>query len=249
LGVGIRRVQAGVQIMQTTGITRVRFGEIVKPQTKKTIQPAKATVTRNLLFKLEQAIGNDARVLEKMKTRGILTTRLESLIEDLFREVVTLGESFPNSGYRIPKMFYSKVQNLSTAINFFESECQKELYREIKFRVRILRILKCLIDDIKHFVIQFNMNYSSVEVELGTNGQILPPSQEHIPYRKTDLKRKEFFYALLVTYKNPIGEIIKFPRHKTIEYLMEQAGYKFPDRTYRLYKTQIKNGTFDYLVQ
>jgi hypothetical protein len=235
--------------MQTTGITRVRFGKVVTPKKSQTTDKSKATIARNLLVKLDQVIANDARVLLKMKMRGIFTTRLESLIENLFKEAVVIRESFPISGNRIPKLFNSKVQNLSTTINFFESQCQLELNGHIKFKVRIWRTLKCLIDDMRHFVMQFKMNYYSVEVELGTNGQILPPSQEHIPYRKTDLNRKNYFYALLASYKNPSGKIIKFPRHKTIEYLMEQAGYKFPDRTYRLYKTQIKNGTFDHFVQ
>jgi len=235
--------------MQTTGITRVRFGKVVTPKKSQTTDISKATIARNLLVKLDKAIANDARVLQKMKLRGILSIRLERLIEDLFRDIITVKKSFPSSGNRIPKVFKLKVESLSTTVDFFESQCQLELNGHIKFKVRIWRTLKCLIDDIKHFVMQFNMNYFSVESEFGTTEEILPPSQNHIPYRKTDRKRKDVFYAFLASYKDSDGKIIKFPRYKTIQQLMAQAGHKFPERTYTEYKSQIKKGTFDHFVQ
>lgn len=235
--------------MLTTGITRVRFGEVIKPKKSQTSQISKATIARYYLFKLDKAVANDTRVLMKLKMRGLFTNRLESLIEDLIKDIKTISDSLPMSGNRIPKTFRVKVIRLANRIDFFESQCQLELNEHIKFGARIWRTLKCLIDDVRHFANQFTMTYFSYQVEFGINGEILPPNPKHIPYRKTDERRKNAFYSILESYKNPDGKIIKFPRFKTIEKAMMQAGFEFPERTYRLYKTQIKNGTFDYFVQ
>ena len=110
-------------------------------------------------------------------------------------------------------------------------------------------VLGWLAGDVQHFIKNFNATYSSIAVEFTEHGEILPPAWEHIPNRSSDQNRKKKFEEFIEICKESDGSLKKYPRHKAVQIFMNRAGFEFPDRTYRLYKQQIQNGTFDNFIQ
>ena len=178
-----------------------------------------------------------------------MTPRLELLIEDYYREVVSVIKSFPLTGNRISKVFNSQIHKLEKVNEQFVSNFQRELLGMGAHRKRVEFVLSWLTEDIKYFVNEFNATYSSIPVEFSEHGEIMPPSWIHIPNRSSDQKRKKKFKEFIESCKESDGSLKKYPRHKTVQLFMNRAGFEFPDRTYRLYKQQIKNGTFDNFIQ
>jgi hypothetical protein len=106
-----------------------------------------------------------------------------------------------------------------------------------------------LADDVQNFIKNFNATYSSISVEFGEHGEILPPTWEHIPNRSSDQNRKKKFKEFIDKWKAKDGLVNKYPRHKVVQIFMNSEGFEFPERTYRLYKQQIKNGTLENFIQ
>jgi len=235
--------------MQPLGIIKVRAGKIVNPKPRKAVQTPKSTFVRQLIFQFNCAIERDARLLVKFRKRGQLTSRLESLIEGVYREIISVIRAFPPTGNRIPKAFNNQIQQLEKVNEHFINNFQSELFCIDTERKRVGFVLSWLAGDIQHFTKNFNATYSSIAVEFSEHGEILPPAWEHIPNRSSDQNRKKIFKEFIKNWKATDGSLNKYPRHKVIQLFMNRAGFDFPDRTYRLYKQQIKNGTFDNFIQ
>jgi hypothetical protein len=235
--------------MQPTAITKVRAGKIINPNPRKAVQIPKSTFVRRLIFQFTDAIERDARLLVQFRKRGQLTSRLESLIEDTYREIVTVIKSFPPTGNRIPKAFNTQIWQLEKVNKHFINNFPSELFGNGTQRKRLGFVLGWLAGDIQHFAKNFNATYSSITVEFNEHGEILPPAWKHIPNRSSDQKRKKKFEEFIENWEATEGSINKYPRHKVVQIFMNRAGFDFPDRTYRLYKQQIKNGTFSNFIQ
>lgn len=234
--------------MDTGKITKVIGGKVVKAPQPKQIDIPKSTFARSLILQLNNAIKRDAKSLVRLRNQGALTVRLEHLIQNFYAEIVDITKSFPSTGNRIPKNFDIKVQHLMHAQNVFSELIQIEM-KNNSLKCRVGFVLNWLIDDVKHFVHQFNATYSSVAIEYDSNGYIAKPSPSRIPNRSPDKNRKKKFLECLTIYKTASGKTTKHPQHKAIQRLMNQAGFELPDRTYRLYLKQIANGTFDNFIQ
>ena len=235
--------------MQPTIITKVRAGKIINPKPCKEVQTPKSTFVRRLIFQFNLAIERDARIFVQFRKRGQLTSRLESLIEDTYREIVSVIRAFPPTGNRIPKAFNNQIQQLEKVNEHFINNFQSELFCIGTQRKRLGFVLSWLAWDIRHFTKNFNATYSSIAVEYNEDGEIMWPSWKHIPNRSTDQKRKKKFEEFIESCKESDGSLKKYPRHKAVQLFMNRAEFEFPDRTYRLYKQQIKNGTFDNFIQ
>jgi hypothetical protein len=235
--------------MQPPGIIKVRGGKIVNPKPRKVVQTPKSTFVRQLIFQFNCAIERDARLLVKFRKRGQLTSRLESLIEDVYREIISVIRAFPPTGNRIPKAFNNQIQQLEKVNEHFINNVQSELFCIGTQRNRVGFVLSWLAGDIHHFTKNFNATYSSIAVEFSEHGEILPPSWRHIPNRSSDQDRKKKFEEVIENWRVTEGSPNKYPRHKVVQLYMNRAGFKFPDRTYRLYKLQIREGTFDNFIQ
>lgn len=236
-------------MMQPTVITKVKAGKIFKPKPSKKIQTPKSTFVRRLICQLNSAIHRDARLLVIFRRRSQLTPRLELLIEDFYREIVSVIKSLPPTGNRIPKAFKTQIQQLEKVNEQFFNNFQSELFGNGTQRKRVEFVLGWLAGDVQHFTKNFSATYSSIAVEFTEHGEILPPAWEHIPNRSSDQKRKKKFEEFIEDCKESDGSLKKYPRHKAIQIFMNRAGFEFPDRTYRLYKQQIQNGTFDNFIQ
>jgi hypothetical protein len=235
--------------MQPTATIKVRDGKIVDPKPRKAVQTPKSTFVRQLIYQFNCAIERDARLFVKFRKRGQLTSRLESLIEGVYREIVSVIMAFPPTGNRIPKAFNNQIQQLGKVNEHFINNFQGELFCIGTQRNRVGFVLSWLAGDIHHFTKNFNATYSSIAVEFSEHGEILPPSWRHIPNRSSDQDRKKKFEEVIENWRVTEGSPNKYPRHKVVQLYMNRAGFKFPDRTYRLYKLQIREGTFDNFIQ
>jgi hypothetical protein len=235
--------------MQPPVIIKVRAGKIVNPKSRKAVQTPKSTFVRQLIFQFNYAIERDARLLVKFRNRGQLTYCLETLIEDFYREIVYVIKSFPQTGNRIPKAFNIKIQRLEQVNAEFFNNFQREMFGIGSQRKRVEFVMGWLADDVQNFIKNFNATYSSISVEFGEHGEILPPTWEHIPNRSSDQNRKKKFKEFIDKWKAKDGLVNKYPRHKVVQIFMNSEGFEFPERTYRLYKQQIKNGTLENFIQ
>lgn len=235
--------------MQLTAITKVRAGKIINPKPRKTAQIPKSTFVRRLIFQFKYAIERDARLLVQFRKRGQLTSRLESLIEDTYCEIVTVIKSFPPTGNRIPKTFNTQIRQLEKVNKHLINNFPNELLGNDTQRKRVEFVLGWLAGDIQHFAKNFNATYSSIAVEYNEHGEILPPSSNHIPNRSSDQKRKKKFEEFIENWKATEGSVNKYPRHKVVQLFMNREGFGLPERTYQLYKQQMKNGTFGNFIQ
>jgi hypothetical protein len=112
-------LQAGVSNMQPTATIKVRDGKIVDPKPRKAVQTPKSTFVCQLIYQFNCAIERDARLFVKFRKRGQLTSRLESLIEGVYREIVSVIMAFPPTGNRIPKAFNNQIQQLGKVNEHF----------------------------------------------------------------------------------------------------------------------------------
>jgi hypothetical protein len=230
--------------MDSSRITRVRDGQIIPPKRPKFIEPPKAAFVRRAISQLMKALERNSKVLKRLRQRGDLTSNHEILIDRFSLEVVTVARKFPTSGNRIPKLFHMAVQQLIHQKDDFITDIKCISNNSGGKHPRVDFVLNWLADDVINFIHQFNMTYSSISVEYGLKGEVLPPSYKHIPNRPTDRNLKMKFQEILKAYTQPKGAIKKFPTYKTISSQMDKAGFSLSERTYRNYKQQLARGTF-----
>ena len=235
--------------MVILNVTKVVGGKKVSPTTPKTVHTPKAYFVRGLISQLNASLIRDARVLTKLHQRIGFNPALQQLVEKFMEAVTSVLDSFPTSGDRIPAAFFKKVKSLKQLQQDFIGECQKEITSNDIHSMRIAFAVKWLADDVKHFVTRVEQTYSSVSALFDSStGQILPPSIKNIPNRHRNPDKERIFIIAATKYQNSNGTK-KFMPHSFVEAFMKDAGYKFPARTYGLYKSDFLANRFGKLVK
>ena len=111
--------------MTVLKVTKVLMGGKVIPKQSKPAQLPKAYFVRQLIPKLNAALTRDARLLEKLHARKAIDTKLQGLIESFTKHVISVVDSFPINGERIPAIFFKKVQLLRSIQERFKVDSQK----------------------------------------------------------------------------------------------------------------------------
>jgi len=96
--------------------------------------------------------------------------------------------------------------------------------------------INALINESNFFILQFNATVD-----------LIWPSRR-FPFKPTDRLRKHAFLKALIAW----GQNRKddaYPSYKVLIKSKELNGFYIPDRTYRLWKQQLDQGTFHYFVQ
>jgi len=235
--------------MTVLKVTKVLMGGKVIPKQSKPAQLPKAYFVRQLIPKLNAALTRDARLLEKLHARKAIDTKLQGLIESFTKHVISVVDSFPINGERIPAIFFKKVQLLRSIQERFKVDSQKIISKSDTHSRRIEFATKWLAEDVRVFASQVEMVYSSIPVFFDSNtGELLPPSIRNIPNRHRDPNKERIFLDAIKKYQD-VKKGKKFMSYKFIEPLMEAAGLKFPERTFRSFKTDFNQGKFRKLVR
>jgi hypothetical protein len=230
-------------------VTRVVNGKKISPKKPKLIETPKAHFVRQLILQLNVALERDIRLLEKLNQRGNFDVALCSCIDKFRANIISTLDSFPATGQRIPAAYAKKVRQLSEDAEDFISEFLHINTVNTKLSKRTAFVTKWLLTDVQHFVNQFEINYSSIPARFdNTTGKLLPPSLENIPNRHRDPDKERIFLEAVQKYQDENGRK-KFMPYKFILPLMEAAGLKFSDRSFRHFKEEYSSGKFGKLAR
>lgn len=235
--------------MTALNVTRVVNGKKISPKKTKLIETPKAHYVRQLILQLKVTLERDIRLLEKLNQRNNFDVALFNCIDKFRSDIISTLNSFPATGETIPAKYADKVQQLCEYARNFQNECHLLNTADSKHSKRVAFATNWLVTDVQHFVTQFEVNYSSVSAQFdSTTGQLLPPSLENIPNRHRNPDKERIFLEGIKKYQSENGRK-KFMPYKFILSLMEAAGLKFSDRSFRLFKKDFISGKFGKLVR
>jgi hypothetical protein len=235
--------------MTVLNVTRVVNGKKVVPKQSNHPQIPKAYFVRQLNSQLNAALTRDARLLEKLHARKAIDAKLQGLIESFTKHVISVVDSFPIKGERIPAIFFNKVQLLKPIQEQFIKDCQQIISKSDIHSRRITFITEWLADDVTHFATQVEMTYSSIPAFFdGATNELLPPSIENIPNRLRNPEKERIFLEAIHKYQSENGRK-KFMPYKFILPLMEAAGLEFSVRSFSLFKEDYSLGKLGKLVR
>lgn len=229
-------------------ITRVVDGKKVIPKTPKVTHTPKAYFVRLFISQLNAALARDARILNKLNSRHSIDHRLIKQINLFTKEVISVLNSFPRSGQRIPAVFIRDVLKIKQANKKFVVGNRRKIHPVDTHSRRLRFVLDWLAEDIEHFATQIGMTHSSISAEVDGAGKLQRPSSKNIPHRHRNPLIENVFLTAIAQYKS--GNSPKeFPPYKHLIPQMTKVGVIFSERTYRLLKKDYKQGNFGKLVR
>jgi hypothetical protein len=234
--------------MAISTVTRVVGGKKITPKIPKVVYTPKAHLVRLFISQLNSSLPREARVLTKLNLRLKINNALIKRINLFTKTVISVLDSFPQSGRRIPAVFIRNVQNLKQANKKFIVGYRRIIYPVDTHSRRLRFVLDWLAEDIEHFATQIEMTHSSVSAEVDGSGKLKKPSYKNIPNRQRNPLIENVFLTAISQYQR--GNSPKaFPPYKKLFPLMAKAGVTFSERSYRLLKKDYKQGNFGKLVR
>jgi uncharacterized membrane protein len=163
--------------------------------------------------------------------------------------VISVVDSFPVGCQRVPKAFYDDVKLLLPTTDKLINDCKKDKLPDSDAVMSVVFTIMWMAEDVKHFVNQVTMTYSSVAaITDPVTGKILPPSNKEIPNRHRDPKKEAVFLEAIKKFQAQGGKK-KFMPYKFAEGIMKTHGLSIPERTYRTFKTDYLAGNFGKLAK
>ncbi len=231
--------------MTGLNVTRVVAGKKVLPKVSKAAVIPKAAFVRRFISQLNDALVINSRELEKLHEISSFDIKLKKRIEAFNKKVITVIDNFPAGGQRVPKAFYDEIKLLAPTVDKFIKEFKQNHLPDNDTTLSVVFTIMWMAEDVKHFVNQVTMTYSSVAaITDPVTGKILPPSNKEIPNRHRDPKKEAVFLEALKQYQDQGGKK-KFMPYK----FAEAHGLSIPERTYRTYKTDYLAGNFGKLAK
>ena len=231
--------------MTGLNVTRVVAGKKVLPKVSKAAVIPKAAFVRRFISQLNDALVINSRELEKLHEISSFDIKLQKRIEEFHSKVISVLDSFPAGGLRVPKAFYDEVKLFVPTVDKFIKECKQNHSPDNDTALSLVFTIMWMAEDVKHFVNQVTMTYSSVAALTDpATGEILPPSNKEIPNRHRDAVKESVFLEAIDKYKAQGGKK-KFMPYK----FAEAHGLSIPERTYRKYKTDYLAGNFGKLAK
>jgi hypothetical protein len=229
-------------------VTRVVGGKKIIPKIPKVVHTPKAHFVRFFISQLNSSLARDARVLTKLNLRQQINYELIKRINLFTKTVISVLDSFPQSGQRIPAVFIRNVRNLKQANKKFIVGCRRKIHPVDTHSRRLRFVLAWLAEDIEHFATQIEMTHSSISAEVDGSGKLKQPSYKNIPNRHRNPLIENVFLTAISQYQR--GNSPKaFPPYKHLFPQMTKVGVTFSERTYRLLKKDFKQGNFGKLVR
>ena len=228
--------------------TRVVGGKKVTPKIPKVVHTPKAHFVRLFISQLNAALGRDARILTKLNNRHPIDHALKKRINFFTKKVISVLDTFPQSGQRIPAVFIRDVLKLKQANKEFVVGCRRKIHPVDTHSRRLRFVLDWLAADIEHFATQIEMTHSSISAEVDGAGKLQRPSNKNIPNRHRNPLIEYVFLTAIAQYKSG-NSPKKFPPYKHLIRQITKVGVTFSERTYRLLKKDYKQGNFGKLVR
>ena len=231
--------------MTGLNVTRVVAGKKVLPKVSKAAVIPKAAFVRRFISQLNDALVINSRELEKLHEISSFDIKLQKRIEEFHSKVISVLDSFPAGGLRVPKEFYDDVKLLVPTTDKFINDCKKDKLPNSDAAISLVFTIMWMAEDVKHFVNQVKMTYSSVVATTDpATGKILPPSNRDIPHRLRDPKKEAVFLEALNQYQVQGGKKNFMPYKFAVK-----LGLSIPERTYRKFKTDYLVGNFGKLAK
>ena len=231
--------------MTGPNVIRVVAGKKVLPKVSKAAVTPKAAFVRRFISQLNDALVINSRELEKLHEISSFDIKLQKIIEEFKTKVMSVVDSFPTGGERVPKEFYDKVKLLVPTVETFIKECEQNPLPDNDTELSIVFTIMWMAEDVKHFVNQVTMTSSSIAaITDPVTGKILPPSNKEIPNRHRDQMKATAFLEAMEKYKTQGGKK-KFMPHK----FAIDNGLDMPERTFRQFKTDYLTGNFGKLAK
>jgi hypothetical protein len=230
--------------MKGLNVTRVVAGEKVLPKVSKAAVTPKAAFVRRLISQLNDALVINSRELEKLHEISSFDIKLQKRIEEFHSKVISVLDSFPADGLRVPKAFYDEVKLFVPTVDKFIKEFKQNHLPDNDTALSLVFTIMWMAEDVKHFANQVTMTYSSVAaITDPVTGKILPPRKTEISNRLRDPKKEAVFLEAIDKYKAQGGKK-KFMPYTFAERIMKTHGLSIPERTYRTFKTDYLAGNF-----
>lgn len=204
-------------------------------------QPApktKAQFAKAFGRQLYRALQERAIELRELDRQNLVDQSLTGLIQNFWNYVLEVHDKAAKLDIRITKSLMTKVCQLKKVLEDFDAHIDQNLECTNAGHLLLGMTLAELCEDVRHFTRQIKETHLAIAAD---------DSNKKPPNRPTDWEKKEFFIQMVDDYMDQHSG--RFPPHNILARRMLLKGYELPERTYRHWKKQWRNGTFEHFVQ
>jgi len=204
-------------------------------------QPApktKAQFAKAFGRQLYRALQERAIELRELDRQNLVDQSLTGPIQTFWNDVIEVHDKTARLDIHITTSLMTKVRQLKKELEDFNAHIDQNLECTKAEHLLLGMSLAELCEDVRHFTRQIEETHLAIAAD---------DSDKKQPNRPTDWEKKEFFIQMVDDYMDQYSG--RFPPHNILIKRMSLKGYKLPERTYRDWKKQYRNGTFEYFVQ
>ena len=215
--------------------TRVhRMGKETAP--KQPPSPTKADYARYFGWQLYEALQVRATELRELDRQGLVAQKLTEPIQQFWNDVLAVHQTTTKIRGQIPKSLMNEIRHLHKTLGAFDAYLDANLqYHSAKDLLLGLSLAE-LLEDIRHFIRQMQMTYSSIAAD-GPN--------KRLPNRPTDWAKKKLFIQEVLAHQTIHG---KFPPYKILEKAMARVGFELKQRTDGEWRAQHRRGELCQII-
>jgi hypothetical protein len=218
---------------------RVVAGKVQAPA-KTNRERKRARYSKVAIRQLEDALISSAKELEELWARGALTIKVANLTEGMFQAACsTLDATLQHNRKGAPPMLRGAKALLKQAENF-RADIDSHLTHDRPHALALACCLHKFCCDITDYEQQIRFAYAIVDLS--------PGGKPKLPHRPTDWAAKIAFAEIVFSHQVSYG-VDTFPKTKTTEVHLKNAGHSVSPRTLRWWRQQMDAGTFSSHVQ
>lgn len=216
--------------------TRVhRMGKETAP--KQPPSPTKAHYARYFGRQLYKALQIRETELRELHRQGLVAQTLTEPIQQFWNDTLTIHQATTKIRGHIPKSLMDEIRRLHKTLGAFDAYLDANLQYHCAKDLLLSLSLAELLEDVRHFIRQMQMTYSSIAAD-GSN--------KRLPNRPTDWAKKKLFIQEVLSHQTTHG---KFPPYKILEKTMARVGFELKQRTYGEWRAQHRRGELYQIIQ
>ena len=236
---GIHQVKNKQPSKHPTNANRIRGVAGSRPKKKKFTDQGRKPICINFAKQLDKAMDERAMELRQLSSDEAISQSMEIVIEDFFKLLIATTEKTTNHTGRTPPRTWSDAKALRPALQNFQEALDNLITNSDVNQLYLADALHELCVDVQHYTKSIEQTYFSYEFR---------GSAVAMRNRPPKNKARTAFMKLVAAHRAG-QESTSYPKDKFTLQQLEKSGHKVSERTLRLWKQQLKNGTFWYYIQ
>jgi hypothetical protein len=236
---GIHQVTNQQPSKHPTNANPIRVVAGSRPKKKKFTDNERRPICINFAIQLDNALINRATILKKLLTRGAISKPMQMVIANFYKLLITTTAKTTQHTGRTPPKISTNAKALRPALQKFQVDVDNLVTNSDLNQLHLADVLNELCIDVEHYA-------NSIEWTLDSYAPGTPI--ESMRNRPPNHKARSVFIQIVEEQQKRQGNT-SYPRDKFTLQQLEKSGHKVKERTLRLWKQQLKNGTFGHYIQ